>query len=321
MDSKARIDPMMRHRVFLAVTALAASSVFETPAGCAAYLVDFDATGAATDFVPFQINATDDGTAADNTDFAIVPGGGDAYLQVSASPPVGGSGGGASQLRYQVAPATVDGAEIAIPTGSLSTASRVEARLRVRLREITGGDDQPLENPFTQFGLTEYDPVSNAADYASKIIVQIDRSFNAGTPASPNVITLSHTTNNAAAGTTTIGTFSYPGASFSAGDVFELQVTSDQARILVNGSPLQTAGPGTDFKNLPAAYFATHFDAGDQLIPFFGLIRGPSLEDDDVVRAGFDDVNATNFQIPEPSSLWLGLASTLFLGGRPRRHR
>ncbi|HEV2294069.1 MAG TPA: PEP-CTERM sorting domain-containing protein [Tepidisphaeraceae bacterium] len=295
---------------------LAAVAIFVCGAAGAAeagYIADFDTTGSAADFAPFQINNTDDGDPSgtgDNTDFSVNSGGGNAFLRTQVSPPAGGSGTGAAQVRYQVAPSNFEGAEVAIPTGMTGDPVRTEARLTTTIREIFGGDDLPNENPFTQFGFTEFDPVTNTPDYASKIIVQI-------TNALTNV-TLSHTTNNAGGGTTTLGNFSIPGGTYTPGDTLELQVTNDQVRLLYNGTAL--ADTDGDYQNLPVDFFSANFDAGDQLIPFFGLIRGSTaLEDADVIGAGFDNISAQNVLVPEPASTSLLVMAGVALMRRRRQ--
>lgn len=149
-----------------------------------------------------------------------------------------------------------------------------------------GADDVPAENPFTQFGFTEFNPDANTPDYASKIIVQISNTLNQ--------VFLGYTPENAASGVNSLATFNIPGGTFAAGDSLELQVNENQARLLYNGSPMMTGGVGTDYKNLPVNFFSTNFATGNQLIPFFGVIRGAVLEAGDTIGAGFDDVNARN---------------------------
>jgi hypothetical protein len=254
------------------------------------YQADFSTTGSAAHFAPFQINNTDDGDPSgtgDSTDFSVI-GGANPYFQALASPPAGGSGGGALQVRYQVAPSLFAGAGVALPTGATNDVPRTEARLNVTIREILGGDDVPAENPFMQFGLTEFDPVAAVPDYATKVIIQLSNALNS--------IFLGYTTENPGGGTTTLGTFAYPGGSFTPGDVFEVRVTENQASLLLNSSPLLD-GNGNSFFDLPAGFFTDFFDEGDELIPFFGVIRGPGLEDDDVMGAGFDDIDARNLTI------------------------
>lgn len=287
------------------VAAVAAAVVSATAAQVeAAYVADFDTTGSAADFAEFQINNTD----TTDTGFSVVPGGGNAYLRVTASPPVGGSGGGALQVRYQLAPSNVEGSEVLIPIGGTTDPVRTEARLGVTVREIFGGNDLPTENPFTQFGFAEFDPLTNTPEYASKVIVQFNNALD--------TITLSHTTNNAGAGNTNIGQFAVPGGTFTPGDNLELQVTGNQARVLYNGVPL-TDGT-SDYKDLPTDFFLTNFDAGDQLIPFVGVIRGSTaLEDEDIIGAGFDNISATNTVVPEPGAI--GLLAVAGLALRRRR--
>jgi hypothetical protein len=290
----------------------------------AVYTADFDGSGSAADFAPFQINNTDDGDpdgTGDNTGFLEVASGDD-FLRVHASPPAIGSGAGVNQLRYQVAPLNALDPGIAIPVGSSTDGVRVEARLSVRIEEIVGGDGVGgaqqgiLENPYVQFGFTEYDPLAGAADYASKVLVQIDPAFRAGTPAQPHHLYLGYTTENAGGGTTSVSGAPYnmPGDAFSPGDVVELVVTQTEAKLIYNGTDF-------GFASLPANFFTDNFAAGNTLIPFFGLIRGPALEDNDVISAGFDDINAyNNIVVPEPSSFAILMVAGV-MGGAYRSQR
>ncbi len=257
----------------------------------AAFMADFDTTGSAADFATFN----GESNTNPNNVTVMTDGGGNNYLVTSSTAQTATG----TQMRFHVAPSLFEGAEVAIPTG-ITGSPRTEARLAVRIPQITGGDDLPAEYPFTQFGFTEFNPSNNTADYASKVIVQIVNTLNQ--------ITLSHTPNNAGGGANLLGTYNIPGGAWAPGDQIELQVTENQARLLYNGAVMMsTDATPVDYKNLPANFFATNFAAGNQLIPFFGVIRGSVLEAGDTLTAGFDDINARNVVVPEPNCLALAL--------------
>jgi hypothetical protein len=272
------------------------SLLLATRAAEAAFMADFDATSSAADFATFN----GESNTNPNSVTVVADGGGNKYLVTSSTAQTATG----TQMRFHVAPSLFEGAEVAIPTGTTAITPRTEARLSVRIPQITGGDDLPAEYPFTQFGFTEFNPTTNTPDYASKVIVQITNTLNQ--------VTLSQTTNNAGGGNTLMGTYNIPGGAWTAGDRIELQVTENQARLLYNGVPmLSTDATPVDYKNLPASFFANNFAAGNQLIPFFGVIRGSVLEAGDTLTAGFDDINARNVTVPEPSSLAVAMLFAL----------
>jgi hypothetical protein len=270
-----RISAGLFSRVVLVLGCFSALPVMRAEA---AYTANFDTTGSAADFATFN----GESNTSPNSVTVVAGTGGNNYLLTSSTAQTATG----TQMRFHVAPSLFEGAEIAIPTGVTGSVPRTEARLTTKITQITGGDDLPAEYPFTQFGFAEFDPNANTADYASKVIVQITNTLNQ--------VNLSYTTNNAGGGNTSLANFNIPGGTWVAGDQIELQVTQDQARLLYNGSPMLTAGPGTDYQTLPAGFFANNFAAGNQFIPFFGVIRGSVLEAGDTLTAGFDDINARN---------------------------
>jgi hypothetical protein len=247
----------------------------------AGYVADFETAGAAADFAVLVAGVADTTVNGVSINPGDGSGGADDYLDIFAT----AASSSGTQMRYNVAPVNFEGAEVAIPTGATSTMPRTEAHLTVTIAEITGADEAPLENPYTQFGFAEFDPGPNTAVYSSKVVVQIHNQLDE--------IILGYTPNRATPATV-LRTFPTPGGFFTPQDTLELQLTETQARVLYNGTPLSADGTGDGYETLPADFFTTNFDANDALIPFFGIFRGVVLDAGDTLSAGFDDINARN---------------------------
>lgn len=154
-------------------------------------------------------------------------------------------------------------------------------------------DDPADEYPLTSFGLAGFDSATNTAFYDEKLLLQIN---NAAAQ-----ITLNRTLNNNASGTN-IGVYTISGGVAVPTPDIELQVTSDQARLLYNGEPLIADGQSTDW--LALGVNLEDFD-GETLIPFVGHIRGGVLEAGDTIGSGFDNISAAKVAVPEPAALGL----------------
>ena len=243
------------------------------------YVANFDTTGSVTDFAEFQGQSADGIATLDGS-------AGDQFLRLTVTRDEEQSVGG--QLQYAVAPLNATDPGVALPTGMLGDAAgRTEARLAVRFEGNTPASESGVL-PFTSFGFADYDSSTNTANYLDKLIVQLNAN---------NVdIALGESLDST-------NPFS-PTASFAAnpmpGDLFELQVTENQFRLLQNGNALtseQTDEDGFVGIDLGEDVTLADFD-GDQLIPFLGIIRGGILPLGDTLTAGFDDISAMSIDIP-----------------------
>ena len=275
--------------------AVAGVALLSLGAGTASadYAANFDGTGSVADFVAFQ---------SQNAVGALTLGGTspDQFLNVGVTRPVV-TPANTAQVQYAAAPLNAANPGLILPTGTTSDGSRTEARLQVRYEGNTASASGAA--PFTSFGFADYDSTANTANYLDKIIVQISND-NAN-------ITLAANTNNTNPQTPEA---TFTGANAVAGDLFELQVTADQFRLLRNGAPLTSTQTGADgfitFDLAAPDTTLADFD-GDQLIPFVGTIRGAgAFPAGETFSAGFDDIVSSNVAVPEPASLAL-----LGLGG------
>lgn len=288
---------MRLNKSILSVAVTAATVSMAVAGANAAYIADFDTTGSAADFTAIRSNNV--GTSASIAEANV---GGDDRLNVSTNRGASTS----TQVQYIAAPTNFEGAEVAVPTGGIADPARIEARLRFGLEAI----DLGAVPPFTAFGFAAFQSATNTADFADKIIGQLD---SVGTG-----ITLKAGLNNPNVPSATLASYTV-----AAGlpKTFELQVTDTEMRLLEND--LVLTGTGTDANGWVAhgiSSTSTDF-TGNSLIPFFGVIRAASQFNGttNVTGAGFDDISVTNAPVPEPTSLALFGIGAMGLLARRRR--
>jgi hypothetical protein len=272
--------------------AFAAAALLTAPA-FGAYFADFDTIGAATDWT--QIHQQNTGA---NKGTVEVSSGGDDRMDVWTNRGANTT----NQVRFIVAPELIEGAEVALPIGLQSDAVRTEARLSVTIESNTAG----TVTPFSVFGFGGFDSTINDGTFMDKLVAQLN---DLGTQ-----VTLRGNLDNNDITGATIATLPMTA---TLPDSFEMQVTADKVRLLLNGTPMTSVE--TD-----AQGWATHnlnlgdFD-GDALIPVLGEIRAASAfgGTTNIAGTGFDDIGAQNVPVPEPASL--GLLAVAGLGLRRRR--
>lgn len=263
------------------------------------YMADFDTTGSAADFgVIHSLGITEDSSITE-------AGSGDQYLSVAAT-----ADSTNAQRRMIVGPINSEGAEVLPPTGQVADPVRTEAHMGFTFEGVTSATGDTAGQPFVPFGFLAYDSATNTGDYGDKVIVQFRNDLGSA------VLASTVDANNP--GTFTIADYDLGDSVFTAGDELELQLTGDQVRLLLNGTPLTSAE--TDSQGyVPYDSDGQVSDfSGDSLMPFVGVIRGAGAHPaGTTLSAGFDDIFAQSVLIPEPASAAvLGLAGLALLRRR-----